>query len=371
MAATAWLLVLGRMVQGMGVIASVIVAMLADLTRDSVRTRAMVAVGVSIGGAFSVGLIFGPSAAEHFGVPALFWLTAILTVLAIAFLWIRIPAPPRLVHHADVEYTNEHLFEVLTNRKLIRLDLGTLNLHMCLTAIFVTMPFMLRPFISLGHQWRLFLPLLTLGMAVMLMGARLAEKPGRAKQVALTGQGLMALALGTFALSAPASALQPGAGLTFLGLGLLLFIAAFALLEPLFPALLTRHCQQANRGTAAGIFNMSQFSGAFVGGLVSGLFLKTNVEALFWCLMATSILWWLWALKLEDPQHLMILELPMSGSTREEQKVVIRRLLKIRGVEDVAWEQVHERLRIRYAAGTVDPGRLRIEVETVSVPGPA
>jgi hypothetical protein len=61
----------------------------------------------------------------------------------------------------------------------------------------------------------------------------------------------------------------------------------------------------------------------------------------------------------------------MVGSTREEQKIVIRRLLKIRGVEDVAWEQVHERLRIRYAAETVDPGLLRTEIETLRVPGPA
>jgi MFS family permease len=368
-AETALVLVVGRLVQGMGVIASVVVAMLADLTRDVVRSRAMVAVGISIGGSFSLGVLFGPSAAESIGVPTLFWLTAIMTLCAIVYLWWRIPDPPRISHHEDVEYSSEHLFEVLTNRQLLRLDFGTFTLHMSLTAIFVTVPFFLSQLVALGHQWRLFLPLLSVGMVVMLMGARLVEKPGGAKRVALLGQGLMVVALAILALTAPASALQPGAGLTMLTIGLLLFIVSFALLEPLFPALLTRLCQQTNRGTAAGVFNMSQFAGAFVGGLISGFFLKTNVEALYWILAAAGALWWLSALRLEDPEHLAVLELQMNGSSREQQKLLVRRLLKIRGVEDVAWERNHETLLVRYAAGEVDPEKLQSEALAVTVFG--
>jgi len=363
---TAPLLVAGRLVQGMGAIASVVVAMLADLTRDEVRTRAMVAVGISIGGSFSIGLLFGPVAAERIGIPSLFWLTAVLTLLAVAFLWLRIPTPPRISHHAEVEYSNDHLLEVMANRNLLRLDLGTFNLHMSLTVIFVTMPFLLRHFIPLGHQWRIFLPLLATGMAVMLLGARLAERPGRSRSVALSGQALMTGALAVFALSAPASALQPGAGLTLLTLGLFLFIGGFALLEPLFPALLTRLCQQANRGTAAGVFNMSQFSGAFVGGLVAGFFLKKDVEALFWVLVATSTLWWIWALRLHDPRHLTLLELHMNGSSPEEKRLLVRRLLKMRGVEDVAWKENRSALLVRYAAESVGAEELRAEAAGVS-----
>jgi MFS family permease len=366
LANTALVLVAGRLVQGMGVIASVVVAMIADVTRDVIRTRAMVAVGVSIGGAFSLGLLFGPAATQYFGVPALFWLTSVLTLLGVLFLWFAIPSPPSLSHHDDVEYSNEHLLEVLTNRQLIRLDFGTFNLHMALTAIFVTMPFLLRQFITLGHQWRIFVPLLTVGMGVMLLGARLAEKPGGGRRMALVGQGVMAVSLGVLALTVPASAVQPAAGLTTLTIGLLLFIVAFAILEPLFPALLTRLCQQANRGTAAGVFNMSQFSGAFVGGVVSGLFLKSNVEALFWILFATSTLWWFSAFRLEDPRNLTILELPMNGSSKEQQRTMVKHLLKIRGVEDVAWERNHQTLVVRYAPETVDPDHLQSEADLVT-----
>jgi MFS family permease len=187
--------------------------------------------------------------------------------------------------------------------------------------------------------------------------------------VALIGQGLMVLALATLALVAPSSAmLEPAAGLTVLLLGLFLFIAAFALLEPLLPALLTRFCQQANRGTAAGVFNMSQFSGAFVGGVISGMFLERDVEALFWILAGTGTLWLFSALRMEEPRNLAVLVLRMNGSTKEQQRLLVRKLLKIRGVEDVAWERNHQTLLVRYAEGQVDRADIESEAAGITTP---
>ncbi len=368
---SALVMVAGRLVQGTGAIASVLVAMLADLTRDKVRTRAMAMVGISIGGSFSVGLLLGPSASDYFGVPELFWFTAALTLLAIGWLWWKIPSPPRISHYDELEYSKDHLVEVLRNRQLLRLDAGTFNLHMSLTAIFVTVPFMLREVIAPAHQWRLFLPLLAVGFAVMFMGPRLGRRPGRGKKVALAGMGILAVSLAVLALTVPTSVREPRVAATALIVGLFLFIMAFALLEPLFPALLTRRCQQANRGTAAGIFNMSQFSGAFVGGLVSGFFLERNVEALFWILTATSVIWVLLATRLEDPEHLSVLRLVADGATPEIRRELVRRLLRIRGVEDVAWESIRGRLLVRYAPGRVEIEQLRREVETLLPAPPA
>lgn len=364
LAETTLLLVVGRAIQGMGAIASVIVALLADLTRDQVRNRAMVTVGISIGGSFAFGLLLGPAAADQLGIPTIFWVTAGLTLLAIAILWARMPEPARLSHHEDVEWTREHLFEVLTNRQLLRLDFGVFNLHMVLTAIFVTVPFLLREFIALGHQWRFFLPLVAFGLVIMLSGARLSERPGRGRRVALAAQGLLVASLAVLASTGTASIHQPGGGLFSLVLGLFLFIAAFALLEPLFPALLTRLAQQANRGTAAGIFNMSMFSGAFVGGLISGAFLERNVGVLFLLLAGTSLAWLIYALKLHDPQHMSVLALALKDEVGTTRRSLVSRLLKVRGVEDVAWEPDRGRLLIRHAEnldhqalGTIVDGR--------------
>ncbi len=364
---SALVMVAGRLIQGMGAIASVVVAMLADLTRDQVRTRAMAMVGISIGGSFAVGLLAGPSAAETLGVPALFWVTAGLTVAAVPWLWWKVPDPPRISHHDELEYSGEHLFEVLTNRQLLRLDAGAFNLHMALTALFVTVPFLLNDFIPPGHQWRLFLPLLTVGFSVMLLGPRFGQRAGTGKRVALAGKALLAAALAVIALTVPASVHEPGVGTAALVLGLFLFIIAFALLEPLFPALLTRTCQQANRGTAAGIFNMSQFSGAFVGGLISGIFLERNVEALYWILAGSSLVWVIIATRFEDPEELTVLELSTHGASADVRRVLVKHLLRIRGVEDVAFERNQDRLLIRYSAEQVDSEKLEAEAARLLV----
>jgi hypothetical protein len=83
--------------------------------------------------------------------------------------------------------------------------------------------------------------------------------------------------------------------------GLILFIAGFALLELMLPALLTRFSDTHSRGTAAGVFNMSQFSGAFFGGLVAGLFLERNLEVLYWILAGTGVIWFIAAQRLRAP----------------------------------------------------------------------
>jgi len=55
-----YVVIAGRILQGAGAIASVLMALLSDLTREEQRTKAMAAVGISIGLSFSVSLVAGP-----------------------------------------------------------------------------------------------------------------------------------------------------------------------------------------------------------------------------------------------------------------------------------------------------------------------
>jgi MFS family permease len=301
MAQTAWALVFGRTIQGMGVMASTALAMLGDLTRDAVRTRAMLSIGIALAISFSAGLLLGPSAAEHFGLPALFWLTTLLALIAIPLLWLGIPSSPLHTHHEDVEVSLDLVKSVLRNGQLLRLDFGTMNLHMSLTAIFVTMPFMLQRVLSLGHQWRFFLPLLAAGMVSMLLGARFSEPPRGPRPVVHAGQLFLVAGLALLAFAVPRSIHEPKPNVALLTSGLILFISGFALLELMLPALLTRFSDMHSRGTAAGVFNMSQFSGAFLGGLLAGLFLERNLEALYWILAGTGVIWLIAAQRLREP----------------------------------------------------------------------
>ena len=54
----------GRVLQGAGAISAAATALVADLTRDEVRTRAMAVVGISIGATFMLSLALGPALGE-------------------------------------------------------------------------------------------------------------------------------------------------------------------------------------------------------------------------------------------------------------------------------------------------------------------
>jgi len=59
----------GRLLQGAGAISATLTALLADSTREEVRTRSMAVYGIAIGSSFVIALIFGPVIAAAGGVP--------------------------------------------------------------------------------------------------------------------------------------------------------------------------------------------------------------------------------------------------------------------------------------------------------------
>ena len=64
--------IIGRFLQGAGAIASTVMALLADLTSDQQRTKAMAVVGMSIGLSFAVALVVGPLLASWGGLSLVF-----------------------------------------------------------------------------------------------------------------------------------------------------------------------------------------------------------------------------------------------------------------------------------------------------------
>ena len=77
-------LVWGRALQGAGAVSAAVTALLADLTRDSVRTKAMAMVGGSIALMFSLALVLSPLLAGWVGLSGIFWITLALTLAGMA-----------------------------------------------------------------------------------------------------------------------------------------------------------------------------------------------------------------------------------------------------------------------------------------------
>jgi len=254
----------GRAMQGMGAIAAAVTALLADLTRERHRTKAMAIFGGAIGMSFTLALVLGPVLNNHIGVPGIFWLTAGLAIAAIAVTRFVVPQPRESHFHRDVEPIPALFGRVLRNRDLLRLDFGILSLHLLITASFVTLPLVLRDTVGMAaaQHWQLYLPVLLLSVATSLPFVYLADKRQQSKPLFLLAIGLIGLA--ELGLAGFHDSLWQITPLLFL------FFSAFNLLEALLPALVSRTAPQGSRGTAMGVYNSSQFLGAFLGGAIGG-----------------------------------------------------------------------------------------------------
>jgi len=285
--------IIGRALQGSGAIASAVMALAADLTREEHRTKAMAAIGMSIGMAFAVALVLGPVLDSWIGVPGIFWLIAVLALAAIAVVIWVVPTPVASHHHADAELETGQLRKVLTMPDLLRLDFGILTLHMILTSVFLAVPLVLRDEVGLApvHHWMLYLGVLLGSIVAMVPFIVIAERRGRMKAVFLGA--ITALVLALLALW------QGQHSLAAMAFGLWLFFTGFNLLESTLPSLISKIAPARSKGTAMGVYSTSQFMGAFFGGLLggtlqhlfgeSGVFLFAAAGALVWLLLASGM----------------------------------------------------------------------------------
>ena len=91
--------IVGRAIQGAGAISGVVMALLADLTREEQRTKAMASIGASIGLSFGLAFVLGPWLTGMFGLHGLFWSTVLLGIAGMAVCQWLVPRP---LHHVRI-----------------------------------------------------------------------------------------------------------------------------------------------------------------------------------------------------------------------------------------------------------------------------
>ncbi|MCP4212232.1 MAG: MFS transporter, partial [Halieaceae bacterium] len=134
-------IVLGRLLQGAGAIASTVMAMVADLTREEQRTKAMALVGASIGVSFILALVLGPLVASLSDLAGVFWFTALLAVSGIVLVIWAVPTPqPAGPSTRSNSAQWSLLMHSLRDGLLMRLNIGVFVLHFVLTAMFLVVP---------------------------------------------------------------------------------------------------------------------------------------------------------------------------------------------------------------------------------------
>ena len=288
-------LIAGRSLQGAGAISAAVTAMLADLTRDEVRTKAMALVGGSIALMFALSLVAAPLLGSRIGLAGLFALTGSLALAAIAAViwWV----PPEPLKHANS--ARGSVREVLSHPALLRLDFGVFVLHAVQLAMWVAIPALLvASGLGAASHWQVYLPAVLASFVVMGTTLFPLEKRGYLRAVFLTAVGLIfAVQLGLLWVSSMAA---PSLGL--LGILLFLFFCGFNVLEASQPSLASRAAPAHSRGAALGVYNTLQSLGFFAGGAVGGWITKNHgVQGLFMACSGLMLLWLAVAWKMTTP----------------------------------------------------------------------
>jgi MFS family permease len=289
-------LLLGRSLQGAGAVSAAVTAMLADLTRDEVRTRAMAWLGSSIALMFALSLVVAPVLTDWIGFSGLFWLTGALALLGVGVvIWWAPPAPPTLLSAPGQE--RGRLADVLVHADLMRLNIGVFVLHAVQLAMWVAVPSLLvQSGLNKWLHWQLYLPVVVLSL--LFLGVVFAmERRGHFKKMFLLSIGLIAVVqVGLLVQSLGTPSLG---GLAVL---LLVFFCGFNALEAALPSLASLIAPRATRGAALGVYNTLQSLGFFVGGLVGGWVVKSwGSPALFLSCGVAMLLWLLLALPMQNP----------------------------------------------------------------------
>ena len=275
---TIQMVIVGRLLQGAGAISATLAAMITDGTREQVRTRSMAVFGIGIGLSFVIALIAGPAIAAYAGVPALFWIAAVLALVGAALL--------RLIPD-DIEQPatqREWNLRPALRPDLLRLDFYVFLLHAILTASFVALPFLFTKTLTLPvtSHWKIYVGALLLSLFGTVPLILRDERQGKEATVGLA-VGL--ILIGLLLLSFTAFSVFP------VFVALTLFFAGFNFLEAGLPARLSILAAGEARGATLGVFSSSQFLGAFVGGLIGGRFLSSGhpTDVFFVCALLAGI----------------------------------------------------------------------------------
>ncbi|HEX5674467.1 MAG TPA: MFS transporter [Azonexus sp.] len=278
-------LAIARGVQGAGAVSASVTALMADLTRNEVRTRAMAVIGISIGLSFVLALIIAPALDAAIGVPGIFAVMLAMALFGLALLYTAVPDEPERSGGADGRKLSGVL-EIVNRPQLRPLYFGMFALHAIMTATFISVPQVLEANLLIPRElhWQVYLGVFLASLAGTVPLVLKTERSAGAgwmfvAAVALTGVAQAALGFDHVHLWVVMAAL-------------VLFFAVFNYLEARLPALLTQAAPAADRGAALGVFATSQFLGAFFGGVAGGLLLgRFGIAGVFWGAAVLAFVW--------------------------------------------------------------------------------
>jgi len=291
-----WMIV-ARFLQGTGAISSTVFALIADLTRPEVRTRANAALGASVGIAFAFAFGAAPFFGEWLGLNGMFLMIAVLSVASLLLVLTTVPNPETTnLLPQNVSFWN--MAKMVWKIPALR----TISWGGFVCGAGLSSTFFLIPMILVQHgferaeMWKIYLPMMLAGVVAMVLAAIFAEVKNRFREVMLFGIVLLLTSLVFMGLG------QEQNRLIWFVAALYFFFMGFNVFEPIFPSLVTRSTTSETKGTAMGVYNFAQFIGHFVGATVAGA-LYVNNYLIFILLLAVAEIWFFYlTLSFQNPE---------------------------------------------------------------------
>jgi MFS family permease len=328
------IIILGRAIQGAGAISAAITALVADLTRDEHRTKAMAMIGATIGITFAFSLMGAPVLNRLIGVPGIFMLTGFLSLSAILVVRFVVPTPLNINTSRTLKESAPSFKSILKNKELSRLNFGIFALHAAQMAMFIVVPIALATSggMDVNQHWKVYLPVLLSSFVFMVPIIIVSEKFNKSKLVYISSIFLMLIAQLMFGVLIN----------VFWGLvaSLFVYFVAFNVLEASLPSLISKIAPPSAKGTAIGVYNTCQSLGVFFGGLLGGFL--ADFGGSFSVFSFCAILMTLWvgfAFSMKAPPTIKTLMFMIQNKSLlkspKQLAVVQQQLKKIQGVRDV------------------------------------
>ena len=277
------IVVIGRAFQGGGAISAVLMAFLADSVSEENRAKANAFVGFQIGVAFMLSLLIGPIISSRVGLSGLFWVIAILSLIAMLIVLSLKQTKSITYYKLSIE-----AFKETFTKELLALDFSIFSLHLILAAGFIVMPLLImeNQIVSMLDNWQLYLPAVLLSFLGMIPLIIISEKFKKTKYILLISILLL--------ISSQIIFFSLNLNFKVFLITLTIFFVAFNTVEALLPSLLSRTASASKRGLAMGIFSTSQFLGTFIGGAIGGFIYDIyNLNSVFLFTIFVAIIWWL------------------------------------------------------------------------------
>jgi len=342
-----YILLLGRFLQGTGAIGSVVTAMIADYVREDQRAHSMAVMGMVIAMSFAAAMIIGPIIGGIYSVKVLFWLTAILAILALGILFTAVPEPPKIVHHySEEEAKIKHVFK---DKDLVRMYITFLFHSSTMAIAFFIIPILMKQKFGLdaNHYWKVYLPSVVFGILSMGPAAVFGEKYHKGKEVFIASILFIAA---SFAMMGFFNSY------ILFAIGAVFFFIGFNMFEPLLQSFVSKFAKVHQKGTALGVANTFSYIGIFLGGAFGGFVyghFKEQGLAVFVFIISAFWIWWITGMRNPGLRQTVYIEL--NDNTRDK----LHEIKKVEGITDQYINETECIIVIKYDAQHINEKEIK------------